>query len=158
MTDAADSQEYRRKARSDRPGINLWVWIGPLVVFTGAVTYFVFFAYFPTLRDFPWVNLPIVALGLVASAQGLRRAFVDARHSVFARMFAGVGFLLSLAITALFSAYIFFLSYQLPETVDVVQVAQAVPDFALPDQHRQTVQLSNLLGRKIVLDFYRGHW
>ena len=50
-------------------------WIGPLVVFTGAVSYFLVFVRFPTVRDVPWVNLPWVAIGLVISFVGLRGNF-----------------------------------------------------------------------------------
>jgi len=37
------------------------IWLGPIVTFAGAVSYFLYFARFPSLRDVPWVNLPIVA-------------------------------------------------------------------------------------------------
>jgi hypothetical protein len=158
MNDPAQSPDDRPKSRATPRGPILIVWIGLFVVIAGTITYFLFFVRFPTLRDFPWVNLPAVVLGLAISAEGLRRALVDRRIGLNARLLAGVPFVLSLTIAALFGAYLFFLSYRLPETDAVVQVSQPAPDFALPDQHGQTVRLSDLRGRKVVLDFYRGHW
>ncbi len=144
--------------RSNGRGLNLAVWLGPLVVFAGAVSYFTFFARFPLLRDFPWVNLPVVVLGLGLSVYGVRRAYADVTRGLLARALAGTAFLLSLVLTLLFAAYVFFLSYKLPEADGVLQVAQAAPDFTLLDQQGQTIQLLDLRGKKVVLAFYRGHW
>ncbi len=142
--------------RGGRRGPNLLAWSGLLVVFVGAISYFVFFARFPALRDFPLLNLSVVGLGLLLSAVGFRRAVFDKRRNVPAKIFASIGFLMSLTLAALFSAYIFVISYQLPETAGVVKVSQAAPDFALPDQDGNTVRLSDFQGRKVVIDFYRG--
>jgi hypothetical protein len=145
----------RSPAASRKP--NHFVWLGPLLVFAAAVSYFLFFVRFPVLRDFPWVNLPLVIVGLLISAVGLWRAF-DATRTAWARLLGGFGFGLSLAVASLFGLYIFFLSYQLPETDGVVEVSQAAPDFALLDQNQETVRLSDWRGTKVVLVFYRGHW
>lgn len=158
MADPAQPQAEISTHSTKRQGPNLAVWIGPVVVLAGALTYFMFFARFPALRDFPWVNLPIVVFGLLISAHGVRRAFAGGGRSLLARAFAGSAFLASLAVSLLFCAYVFFLSYQLPETDGVVQVAHAVPEFSLSDQNGETIKLSSLLGRKVVLTFYRGHW
>ena len=51
------------------------LWLGPLLTFTGMITYFQVFARFPVLRDFPWVNLPVVMLGLGLTVGGMWIAF-----------------------------------------------------------------------------------
>ena len=47
----------------DRPPRNHALWLGPLISVAGTVSYFQFFARFPALRDFPWINLPLVVIG-----------------------------------------------------------------------------------------------
>jgi len=42
---------------------NWAVWTGAALVFLGVISYPLFFVRFPALRDFPWANLPMVALG-----------------------------------------------------------------------------------------------
>jgi hypothetical protein len=54
---------------------NSAVWTGASLVFLGVISYPLFFVRFPALRDFPWANLPMIALGLVLLALGLVRAF-----------------------------------------------------------------------------------
>ena len=54
---------------------NWAVWTGASLVFLGVISYPLFFVRFPALRDFPWANLPMIALGLVLLALGLVRAF-----------------------------------------------------------------------------------
>ena len=66
---------------------NRAVWTGASLVFLGVVSYPLFFVRFPGLRDFPWANLPMIALGLVLLVLGLVRAF---RHPDLCRG-AGVG-------------------------------------------------------------------
>ncbi len=133
------------------------IWLGPLVVFLGTISYFLLFARFPSLRDFPWVNLPIVLIGLALSTAALRIAFrppTAARRKIAAI----AGFAVSLLLTLLFHAYVFFLSYQLPEPTTVAQAQDIAPDFSLPDHNGKTVKRSDFLGRKLVIVFYRGHW
>ena len=72
MSAAPQSTGRGSEIGADRRPRNLYAWIGPLVVLAGTVSYFVYFFRFPVLRDFPWVNLPLVALGLLISARGLR--------------------------------------------------------------------------------------
>jgi hypothetical protein len=135
----------------------LYVWLGPLVAFAGAVSYFLVFVRFPSLRDVPWLNLPWVVAGLLISAVGLWRASTPDR-TAGAKMVATAGLLVSLSLTLLFSTYVFYLSYQLPQTGQIAQVSQMAPDFVLLDQNRQNVRLSDQRGTKVVLVFYRGHW
>jgi peroxiredoxin len=40
-----------------------------------------------------------------------------------------------------------------------LRIGQCFPDFELPDQDRQQVKLSDLVGRfPLILSFYRGYW
>lgn len=50
---------------------NWAVWTGASLVFLGVISCPLFFVRFPALRDFPWANLPMIALGLVLLALGL---------------------------------------------------------------------------------------
>ncbi len=52
---------------------NHLVWLGLLISLVGLVSYFTFSARFPVLRDFPWLNLPMVLVGLGVSIWALRR-------------------------------------------------------------------------------------
>jgi len=61
---------------------NWAVWAGASLVFLGVISYPLFFVRFPALRDFPWANLPMIALGLVLIALGLVRRVLLSRSSV----------------------------------------------------------------------------
>jgi hypothetical protein len=134
------------------------VWFGPILVFAAAISYFLFFARFPVLRDFPWVNLPLVLIGFAISARVTWIALKKTGYSLVRKISAALGLLFSAAVAALFSYYIFILSYQMPDTKDVVDVGEIAPDFTLPDQSGQPIRFTELLGSKVVLVFYRGHW
>lgn len=142
----------------NRVRLNFLAWLGPIITFVGAISYFLFFVRFPDLRDFPWVNLPLVGLGVLVSGIGLLRATSNARYKILSKAFAACGLLFSLGLAALFCFYIFSLSYQMPSTEGVSQVAEVAPDFSLPDQNNQTVQSSDFQDKKLVLTFYRGYW
>ena len=131
------------------------VWIGPLVTFLGAVTYFTVFARWPTLRDFPWLNLPLVLAGFAISVVAFRRRRTESRLS---RFLAWSGLGLSVLLSALFVFYIFFLSWMLPAPTTATQELQQAPDFALTDQHDGIVQLADLRGKNVILVFFRGFW
>ena len=145
-------------AALSRPGLNYLAWLGPIVTFAGAISYFLYFVRFPDLRDFPWVNLPLVGLGVLLSGVGLLRAFSNANYKILSKGFASIGFLFSLALAALFTFYIFSISYQMPSAEGVSQVSDVAPAFALLDQNNQTVQLSSFRDKKLVITFYRGYW
>ena len=147
--ESADSVSPRRR--------NHAIWLGPLVTLAGFISYFTYFIRFAELRDFPWLNLPLVLIGLAVSILGVSRAFV--RAAVYRGKIVGsLGFLFSLAIALFFNAYIFYISYDLPEVSSVTTDLTIAPDFELPDHNGQTVRLADFRGRKVVLNFYRGHW
>jgi hypothetical protein len=136
---------------------NHLLWIGPLLTFAGGVSYYTVFATYPTLRDFPWINLPAVWLGLILSIVGVVRAF-SPRAAYRGKVLGSIGLLFSAALTGLFTLYIFVFSYMLPQPTDVAAPQTIAPDFTLADQHGRSVSLSELRGRNVVIVFYRGHW
>jgi len=135
-------------------GRNHLAWIGPLLVFAGFVSYYLFFARFPVLRDFPWVNLPLIWAGAVLSVLGVARA----RRRGRGKIPAAVGLLFALLVTAFFHLYVFWLSYRLPDGAESAAVEAVAPDFTLQDQSGRPVSLSDLRGSNVVLVFYRGFW
>lgn len=138
--------------------LNYFAWLGPIVTFVGAVSYFVYFVHFPDLRDFPWVNLPLVGIGAILSIVGLNRAFRVPGYGLKSKIFASIAGLAAVGLAALFCFYIFRLSYQIPATDGVVEVSQAAPEFSLQDQNKQVVKLADYRGKKLIIAFYRGHW
>jgi hypothetical protein len=136
---------------------NHLLWIGPLLTFVGGVTYFLYFARIPALRDVPWVNLPLVLGGLVLSLVAVGRGF--ARRAPYrGKVLGSLGAVFSLLIASLFTMYIFVWSYGLPAPGERTLSLGTAPDFILTDQHGAPVSLADLRGRKVVLTFYRGHW
>lgn len=136
---------------------NHLIWLGPLVTAAGVVSYFTFFARFPALRDFPWVNLPLTLLGVAMSLTALWRAF--ARSEIYrGKILGSIGGLFSLLFGGLLFFYVFSLSYQLPGTASVIAEQQVVPNFTLEDHTGKPFPLASLDGKRVVLVFYRGHW
>lgn len=146
-----------KKSESPKRLVNHSAWIGPVVVFAGAVSYFLVFARFPVLRDFPWLNLPIVAAGVIVSVLGVRHA-IARRAGANGRFVSGIGLFFSVGVSALFCFYVFNLSYQVPKPTKLSLNLSQAPEFALSDQDGKQVRLSDFRGRKLILTFYRGHW
>ncbi len=136
---------------------NHLLWLGPLVTLIGALSYFMVFARFPATRDFPWVNLPLVALGLVLSGVAVWRAFVH-RTVWRGRVLGTAVFVFSLLLALAFNLYVFSLSYMLPDPTALTLELEQAPDFTLADHTGGEVRLADLRGRKVVLVFYRGFW
>jgi len=133
------------------------VWLGLIITIFGAVSYFLYFAQFPVLRDFPVLNLPIVLLGVILASVGCWQWFRQG-GGLLGKGFAGTGLLLTLGFAGLFSYYIFSMSYQLPESLGAPIAQTVAPDFTLLDHNNQSVTLSDYHGEKLVLVFYRGFW
>ncbi len=139
---------------------------GFVLVVAAFLSYFFFFAYFPVTRDFPWLNLLLMAAGLIVLGAGVRRAFAQPGR-VFGKISASLLSALSVLILGLFVFYNFSLSAQLPEAAGAPKVGEKAPDFALPDQNGAEVKLSELVAalgaepgkdRYVLLVFYRGYW
>jgi hypothetical protein len=136
---------------------NNLAWIGPAVTFAGVVTYFMWFTRFPLLRDFPWLNLPLVLVGVVLSFLGVKAVF-SAKRPWSRKLAAAGGLVLSAALATLFVGYVFVLSSMLPEARQETMAMAAAPSAALTDAGGAIVDLSDYRGRKAVLVFYRGYW
>lgn len=134
---------------------NHLAWIGASVTFLGAVSYFLVFSRWPALRDFPWVNLPLVLAGFAASLAAYGRRRRGSKLSG-ALALAGAGF--STLVAALFCAYVFWISWLLPAPTRVTLALDRAPDFALAAQDGGIVRLADLHDRKVVLVFFRGFW
>jgi hypothetical protein len=132
---------------------NRALWLGPLVAALGVVSYFTWFYRWPALRDFPWVNLALLAAGVVLSAAGLARAWPRAG----ARRILGVlGLAVSAGLGVLFVWFCFVSSAVLPGEELALAVGQPAPRVELPDQRGEPFDLAG--GGRLVLVFYRGHW
>jgi hypothetical protein len=136
---------------------NHGIWLGPCLTFFGAVSYFTFFVRYPSLRDVPWVNIPLVLAGVGLSMLGLWRAW--RRPTVFGgKLLGSVGLVFSLFLGALFLFYVFHYSPRLPTRTTTSLSLTEVGDFRLTDHLGRTFHLRELDGRKVVVVFYRGHW
>ena len=144
----------------DRARGHRWIhtiWVGPLVTFAGTVTYFQVFARYPTLRDFPWVNLPVVIAGVVLAIVGFVHV-VTRRRGVWPRLAGSLGLALSLLAGAFLPLYVFGISYALPGATATSLGLATAPDFELPDSGGALHRLRDYRGSRVVIVFYRGHW
>lgn len=157
MTETERAMAASDETQASRLKRNHLVWLGPIVVFVGAISYFLYFVRFPDLRDFPWVNLPLVVLGAAISLVGVARSMTKGR-SLLGKVFAIGGCLFSLALCGLFCFYIFSLSSQIPGPESIVKVESIVPSLSLKDQNGAVINLAENNGKKAVLVFYRGWW
>jgi len=130
-------------------------WLGPIVAAVGLVSYYTVFNWSPSTRDFPWVNLLLLAGGLALSVVGLRRAWPSGgwRRSAAA---LGLGFSSLFAATLVW--YCFSYSYRLPSADAALAVGDAVPALALPGPDGRPVELAAEDGARTLLVFYRGYW
>jgi hypothetical protein len=155
-----------------------WNWrvlTGSSLVFLGVVSYPLFIS-IPALRDFPWANLPLIAIGLALLAVGLSRAFRQPEQ-YRGKIFGSVLTVLMLAFSGLFAYGIFIgARHVLPASPGAPKVGQTAPDFTLPDSKNNPVNLITLLHSPfapngetklgteadrtagVVLIFYRGYW
>jgi hypothetical protein len=150
------------------------IWTGVLLVLVGVLSYPLFFIRIPALRDFPWVNLPLIALGFVLLVVGVARAFRQP-DLYRGKVLGSVVSALVVALAALFCYGIFIgARHVLPASPGAPQVGQTAPDFTLPDSKNNTVNLTQILNSPFtahgaigsgadstagaVLIFYRGYW
>jgi hypothetical protein len=155
---------------------NWALWTGAVLVIAGILSYPLYFVRFPPLRDFPWVNLPLIIFGLALLAVGLARAFRQPElHR--GKIFGSVLAVLSLALSGVFLYGMFIgARHVLPASHGAPQVGQVAPNFTLPDSRNNSVNLRDLLNSAfaptgatgsgaaaertagVVLIFYRGYW
>lgn len=133
------------------------IWLGPLIVFVGAVSYFTFFVQYPDLRDTPVLNMPFVLVGACVSCLGAWRAFF--KSNVYrGKILGSISLAFSLFLSGLFGVYIVYISYQVPPPTEVTKNLSTLPDFSLKDQNGNPVSPSDFSGKKLIVTFYRGYW
>lgn len=154
---------------------NWSVWVGFILVLVGGISYPLYFARFPSVRDVPWANLAILAIALVMMGVGIARAF--ARPDAYrGKIFGSVLGVLAVAFAVLFCYGVFFGTRETGASHGAPQVGQVAPDFTLPDSKNSPVDLSGMLHSSFapngavgpavggnatagaVLIFYRGYW
>lgn len=139
---------------------NWALWSGFLCVLVGLFSY-EYLTRFPITRDFPWLNLVLMAAGTILLLSGLARAF--GRPALYrGRIFGSVMAVLSAAGIGFFLYVVFFVLRQVPPSTGAPRVGEKAPDFTLPDQDGRAIGLSELLSapnkHAVILIFYRGHW
>jgi len=141
------------------------VWIGFVVSLIALLTYPFLFVRWPLTRDFPWVNLLLLAAAIMLVATGVRRVFV-AHATRGKKVGAVLGATLSGLVLTLFVWAVFVFARQLPASHGAPQVGQKAPEFVLSDTAGKQVALSELLSaplngqapKGVLLIFYRGYW
>jgi hypothetical protein len=166
---------FRRRGDTEVTMKRSWnwpIWAGFLLAVAGLFSYVPIFAQFPLTRDFPWVNLLMLAGALALLGLGLTRAYrrPDAYRG---RVFGPALALLSLVGIGFFCWGLFYAARQLPASSSSPRVGQKAPDFVLPDQDGKPVALADLISSPpagpqpsaggvkpagALLIFYRGYW
>jgi drug/metabolite transporter (DMT)-like permease len=151
------------------------IWIGFVLSLAAMVSYPTVFARYPVTRDFPWVTLLLIALGIFLVASGVARAFrhPDVYRGKLSGSILGV---MTVLLVGFFLVAIFYETRQIPASHGAPLVGQIAPDFTLPDSKGDNVTLSSLLASSfsadegpttgaasdktaaVALIFYRGYW
>ena len=129
-----------------------------------------FFAQFPATRSYAWVNLLLLAAGIVLLASSLVRSI--RQPQVFRGKILG-GILTAVSVLALgfFLVGIFYFG-RIPQPEAMHKAAEKAPELSLVDENNRNVTLQDLLGssqtsgqtgqvaqpKGALLIFYRGHW
>lgn len=147
--------------------INWPLWVGFLLTLAAFMTYFTVFVWYPTTRDFPWVNLFLFVTAGVLLFLGVKNGFAPGRpRPMLSKIAAIVVTSLSALVMAFFVFAVFIAARWLPESKGAPQVGQKAPDFTLTDTNGKSVSLTELLStpvngnapKGVLLIFYRGYW
>lgn len=144
---------------------NWQLWAGFVVILFSFLSYPFLFIDYPLLRDFPWLNLLLFAVGFGLLILGLRRAFRPGRKAI-SKLSAVVVTTLGVLVVAFFIFIAFIEARRLPLSAGAPQLGQKAPDFTVTDINNQPVALADLLTQRIndkpakgvLLIFYRGYW
>jgi hypothetical protein len=144
-----------------RKNWNPTLWVGFALVLVGIFSYPLFFARFPMTRDFPWVNLILIALGALSLAAGVARAFRQP-DKFRGKISGSILATLTVLFVGFFLEGIFLGSKQIPASHGAPKVGEVAPDFTMPDSQGNPVTLTSVLNSSdtagAVLIFYRGYW
>jgi hypothetical protein len=132
---------------------NYAAWLAPLVALAGFLSYYTISARYPILRDFPWLNLLILAGAMALGVVGLRRA-----SSSLGRAGSLVGLAFSTFLTGLLAFYCFFFSYGLPDAGRVADDGTKIPPISLASWDGNKIDVEAAAQDKLILVFYRGYW
>ena len=132
-------------------------WAGGVISIIGFLSYFLYFARFPSLRDTPWLNTLLIIMGLFISIYGVKSLFAGER-TLLATVFAILPLIVGVAALALLLWYSYVLSATMPITQSSPAVGAKAPQFALKNHEGKEVKLSDYLGRRVIMVFYRGFW
>jgi lysylphosphatidylglycerol synthetase-like protein (DUF2156 family) len=138
---------------------------GFVLALAGMLT-FPFFAQYPATRDFAWVNLLLLSVGVVLLITSLTRAF--RQPQLFrGKILGGILTTASVLALAFFAVGIFYLG-RVPQPEAMQKAGEKAPEFSLPDQSGNNVSLRDLLAssstsqgspaKGALLIFYRGYW
>ncbi len=72
--------------------------------------------------------------------------------------FSSFGLLFSTGLSALFFAYIFYLSYQMPTPEGEIEPFNQLPAIESTAHDGTPFNTTDLVGKNFVIVFYRGHW
>lgn len=146
---------------------NLPLWSGFLLTVVAVFTFFAWFVWIPSTRNFPWVTLGLFLLAAVLLIVGIRRAFSANQAKPLRAKIGAValtGF--SAFLIAAFVFAFFVAGKWLPASPGSPQVGQRAPEFTLADTSGKPVSLTELLStpingnapKGVLLIFYRGYW
>ena len=149
MPEAADARVAAAAIRKS----NHAAWLGPLIAVPGFLSYYGVFSMYPALRDFPWLNLLILAGATGLSLTAVRRA-----RRGWSRFGSLAGLSISGGLLALLCFYCFVLSYQVPDANLVADDGTRIPSITLASWDGTQIDLAEAASDKLILVFYRGHW
>ena len=132
-------------------------WAGGIVSLIGFLSYFLYFARFPSLRDTPWLNTLFIVVGVSMSLYGVKSLFAGER-TLLATIFAILPLIAGVAALGLLLWYSYVLSATMPLTQSSPAVGAKAPQFALQNHDGKEVKLSDYLGKRVIMVFYRGFW
>jgi hypothetical protein len=139
--------------------VNLFIWLGFLIVVASFLSYIPFFALFESTRDVPWVNYLLFVVGGALLGVGIRRAFRDPEH-YRGKVSGSLLGALSLLMASLFVAFILYGGKHIPGSETALRVGQTAPPLTLADTSGKLVSSADLLKthKALLLVFYRGYW
>ena len=152
MSESGSAENPIEATGPGRP-FNHLAWVGPVLAVFGLLSYFLYFSMWPIFRDFPWLNLLILAGAVVVSAMSLGRA-----RSRLGRTGSGAGLFVSVSMLGLLCFYAFYLSYQLPDAGRVVDDGTRLPEITLMSSDGEAIDVADAARDKLILVFYRGYW
>lgn len=131
------------------------LWLGPLFAIVGCITYFTVFSQFPVTRDTPWINLPLVGLGLFLSLVALMAGWK--KGNTIKRVFLAFGAAVSLFFAGFLILYVYVITSQMPMPKSLSFVSNP-NDISLPASGGRTLSMGDYPDKRLLVSFFRGYW